>query len=258
MGEIDNVAVFLDTLDLCEQNYKSECDTLIKGAKFYSRPSQVPVPKADPISNVEFRCGGSMQTAYAEAGKGGRVAVLDFADALKPGGYPELGAFTQEENMCRCSNLFFALEAHTEYYTHHKSVNNEVYTDGILYVPNVMMFKDDTTYKRIPARQFDVIVCPAPSTDVPFSVLSQRANCIVKLAAYKNVDTLILGAWGCGAFGQDPYTVGKAFGRALNLYNYFDKVIFAVRPTIDLWGASNYTPLSKGFCSIYKKDVEVL
>ena len=52
---------------------------------------------------------------------------------------------------------------------------------------------------------------------------------ILNVAAAKNVDTLILGAYGCGVFGQDPYEVARIFRSYLTgEYKYFSKVIFAV------------------------------
>ena len=257
MTEKDNIQVFLDTLVVCDKEYGAECIRLVKYTSFYYDPAQLDVGITKPRDNVLFRVGGSMQVAYEEACSGYRVAVLDFADALKPGGYPELGAFTQEENMCRCSNLFAALTEHSEYYDYHRAGPDDIYTNGALYVPGVTMFKDDVSYERIPDEQFDVIVCPSPSTACDSRIIYDRAAGIVKLAAARGVDTLILGAWGCGAFGQDPYVIGKAFAKALNKYNHFIKVIFAVRPTVDDWGADNYEPLAQSFIHTYKKGAYV-
>ena len=257
MTKMDNIKVFLDTQYLCKYKYKTECAALCRDTKFYADPTKLSVPHTEAKRNVQFCYGGSMSVAYNEAEPYCKVAVLDFASALKPGGCPECGAFTQEENMCRCSNLFVALEAHNEYFDYHKRGPKDIYTNGALYVPSVTMFKDDTDYTPVKEKQFDIIVCPAPSTHCDPARINNRAMGIVKLAAHRGVDVLILGAWGCGAFGQDPSVIGKAFALALNKYNHFSKVIFAVRPTVGSWGANNYEPLAQSFCKAYTQDVQV-
>ena len=86
----------------------------------------------------------------------------------------------------------------------------------------------------------DVITCAAPNKSAgkrKYKVtdnentkfLKHRIAFILNVAAAKNVDTLILGAYGCGVFGQDPYEVARIFRSYLTgEYKYFSKVIFAV------------------------------
>ena len=44
----------------------------------------------------------------------------------------------------------------------------------------------------------------------------------------KKVDTLILGAWGCGVFGQDPSVVASLFVKELVNHKDIENIIFAV------------------------------
>lgn len=256
MTRKDNVVVFYDTLNLCKEDYKEQSQRLCDNTEFYYDPAQIVIPTVYPENNVSFVVGGSVSVAYAES-IDGTVAMLDFASARKPGGFPERGAFAQEENICRCSNLFVTLANHPEYYRQNKNVSG-VYTNGALYARSVTIFKDDVSYKRIQDRQVDVIVCPAPSIAVPDAIIETRAEGIIKLAALKKVDTLILGAWGCGAFGQNPTVVGRAFAKALNNYNFFKKVIFAVRAPVGDRDANNYDALAFGFGSTYEADIKVM
>ena len=56
-----------------------------------------------------------------------------------------------------------------------------------------------------------------------------RAKHILHIAAANNADALILGAFGCGAFANDPNAVAKACKDALQDYRqYFSLVEFAV------------------------------
>jgi uncharacterized protein (TIGR02452 family) len=48
------------------------------------------------------------------------------------------------------------------------------------------------------------------------------------VAAAHNHRRLVLGAWGCGVFGNEPATVAAAFATALRHSPWFDEIIFAV------------------------------
>jgi uncharacterized protein (TIGR02452 family) len=258
MSEIKNIEVFNDTLRRCQHEYLETTKKCIESTIFYPNPSKSFYGMRGGNSGgvVLFENGGSVSTAYREA-KHSKVALLDFADGLKPGGWPEQGASTQEENICRCTNLFEVLVEHSEYYKQNKTAPSDICTDGILYVPDATIFKNDVSYARIQPRCTDVIVCPAPKGHKLSSldILTKRATGIVQSAVKNKAEVLILGAWGCGAFGQSPLLVGTAFATALNKYNHFKKVIFVFRPTPG-WGEdSNFSGVLGGFSVEYKGDV---
>jgi len=57
----------------------------------------------------------------------------------------------------------------------------------------------------------------------------QRAKSILSAAAGNGADILVLGAFGCGAFSNDPKVVAKAYSNVLKDYSkYFDLIEFAV------------------------------
>lgn len=57
----------------------------------------------------------------------------------------------------------------------------------------------------------------------------KRAKHLLHVAASNNVDILVLGAFGCGAFQNDPECVARAYRSALASYNgYFNVVEFAI------------------------------
>ena len=93
--EIDNVIVFKDTLKQIEKNYPAD----IRNARYYNGISAL--EKSNDYPPVKMIQGGTVNTGYANADKM-RVAILNFADAIKYGGWVEYGAQTQEENICRC------------------------------------------------------------------------------------------------------------------------------------------------------------
>jgi uncharacterized protein (TIGR02452 family) len=67
------------------------------------------------------------------------------------------------------------------------------------------------------------------------TTLARRAARVLRVAAAYRHRELILGAWGCGVFGNDPAEVAEAFARALTAGPWFDRVVFAV---LDRGGAT--------------------
>ena len=89
-----------------------------------------------------------------------------------------------------------------------------------------------------------VISCPAVNKnnaidrgiteDKIFDKMCDRIRLVFEIAKSHNVDILILGAYGCGVFGNDPNDIKEIFfGLLDNDYeNVFEKIVFAI-PDID-------------------------
>lgn len=246
------VEIFKETRKLSKTKFKGDTATAAKLTCVYHPDyfldSPIPINLSKTKPPIEFISGGTVSTARAIKGDS-HLAVLNFADALVPGGMVLLGSSAQEENLCRCSNLYETLitsKCKTKYY----SINNElnktssgVYTHSVIYSRGVTFFRNDITYDELSPLKFDVITCPAPSATLTpshaYSVYVNRIDQIVGSAILNGVDTIVLGAWGCGAFHQDPRLVAKAFAYVLNAYaNQFKRVVFAIRPT---YGTNNVT-----------------
>ena len=185
-----------------------------------------------------------------------KIAVLNFASATRPGGGVKLGSSAQEEALCRCSTLFPTLDRRflwQQYYDVNQAAHNALYDDALIYSPGVIICKTDEAFpKRLAKDDFvsvDVISCAAPNLRMepsnkynpmagkPVSISQQqlyeiqlsRARHILHIAAHNKVDVLILGAFGCGAFQNDPDTVAMAWRMAMYEYQArFDLVEFAI------------------------------
>lgn len=119
----------------------------------------------------------------------GKIAVLNFADDGIPGGLVWQGAKTQEECLCRCSNLYLSLIKHEgDYYAE---------DGGLIYSKDVVFFKDDEYRIRKP-RMVDVISCAGLGNR---GQIMRKMRMIIESAELNGVDVLVLGKWGCGAFG---------------------------------------------------------
>lgn len=218
-----------DTKELCA-NGTTVYDCLVEAINFDKRKT-----------NIEVVAGDTIETGKSFVSPDKVTAVLNFADALSPGGLVWSGASTQEEHLCRCSNLFASLttkEAMELYYQANvkavKRVRKNLYTDNIIYSKDVLFFRNAKDYRFLETPyKMDVITCPAPSAKLNAGdarmIISSRAECIIQAAVINGVDNLILGAWGCGAFGQSPEIVASCFKNALKDYPAFDNVIFAIK-----------------------------
>ena len=63
-----------------------------------------------------------------------------------------------------------------------------------------------------------------------------KIKAIIECAVENDVDNLILGAYGCGAFGNDPQLISEAFKIILideEYYKYFENVHFAIFTTLN-------------------------
>ena len=185
-----------------------------------------------------------------------RIAVLNFASASRPGGGVKNGSSAQEESLCRCSTLYPTLDRRVlwqQYYDVNRASGNVLHTDACIYSPGVIIFKTDTDFpERMDEKEWckvDVISCAAPNlrnepanqynpeTGKAVSILpsvlqkihEQRARQILAVAADNMIDILVLGAFGCGAFRNDPKVVAKAYQNVLTDHRqYFDLIEFAI------------------------------
>lgn len=231
----DNVLVFRDTEKLYESKYSVSTAQLRNTTTVYTNLGEIDYTPNDDMCII-VTIGDSADVAYKYAAMG-HTAVLNFADAITPGGLVLVGESTQEEHLCRCSNLYASIttqKAYDLYYNVNAKAVSGIYTNRIIYSPNVLFFKDGYTYEEIEPKEIDVITCPAPSVKITdrnteYSIIYRRIEGIIKSAAVNEVKNLILGAWGCGAFRQNPQVIANCFYRALQVYNAFDNVIFAIR-----------------------------
>ena len=268
----DNVSIFKATRISSQTQYAEDTARLLESVEFYVDADNEIIVSEQEIEralnfthSISFVAGGTVNTAYKEVSETGkRVAMLNFADAKRPGGWVLDGAPTQEENICRCTNIYEALITDAcadKYYKPNNLFNtedhlDEPYSDRMIYLPDALIFKDDTTYINLPECKVDVIVSPAPCGRVPNveRVLIHRMRGIIKAAYIHGVDTLILGAWGCGAFGQSPETVARCFAIALHSLSVLvPKVIFAIRTTEGIPEAySSYSIFMREFLCVWE------
>ena len=151
----------------------------------------------------------------------GKTAILNFASYKYPGGQFMNGSKAQEECICHESTLYNVISQYGDYYEWNKAHNNKhLYLNRALYTPNIIIERSNDKGKW--QSMIDVITCAAPnyraasnyagvSLEENNKTLFERIKFIKYIAENQNIDTLILGAFGCGVFGQDPIMVANYF-----------------------------------------------
>ncbi|WP_020474259.1 TIGR02452 family protein [Zavarzinella formosa] len=171
------------------------------------------------------------------------LATLNFASAKNPGGGFLGGSQAQEESLARSSALYASLLTVPEYYARHRAMSSCLYTDAMIVSPGCPVFRTDEGDLLEAPRRATFITCAAPNAGAVAKntpkemrllpdVLRQRAENVLCVAAHGGYRHLLLGAWGCGVFQNDPELVAGIFADLLaggGLWaDRFEKVVFSV------------------------------
>ncbi|MEU7554849.1 TIGR02452 family protein [Streptomyces sp. NPDC044571] len=217
------------------------------GTRIYG-PDQVIPDESTPVgagqTTIEVTGESSTVAARrltADGPESPTVAVLNFASARNPGGGYVRGAKAQEEALCRASALYDTLLQAREYYEIHRAGRSTFYTDRVIHSPGVPVFRDDRGELLETPFRVGFLTSPAPNAGTIrrqeperaaeiAAALARRAERVLETAALHGYPRLVLGAWGCGVFRNDPAEVAEAF-RALLAGRFggaFAHVVFAV------------------------------
>ncbi|MEU6086349.1 TIGR02452 family protein [Streptomyces sp. NPDC047085] len=211
------------------------------GTRMYG-PEPVPVPTA-PEADTFFEVTGESSLEAALRLADAPVAVLNFASARNPGGGYLNGAQAQEEALCRASALHTCLLEARAFYDHHRADRDPFYSDRVIHSPAVPVFRDDrgrlldepylAGFLTAAAPNAGVVRRTAPrrAAEIP-AALDARAERVLETAAAHGYRRLVLGAWGCGVFQNDPAQVAEAFrvllGPGGRFARTFEHVVFGV------------------------------
>lgn len=171
------------------------------------------------------------------------IVLLNFASARNPGGGFLGGARAQEEEVCRCSGLYPLLITQPKYYETNRAERSALYTDYVIYSRDVPFFRTSAKSPWLD-KPFvaSVITAPAPNAGAIMQnqpeesvkireTFSRRWRNVLVVAAARGHRSVLLGAWGCGAFRNDPEvaaTTVREWLVAPRFAGCFDKVVFAI------------------------------
>lgn len=214
---------------LMEKTYRRYIDDCIKNSKVYD----INFEKNKHCANKDIHFNllqKSSTEAILHTSARNKVALLNFASYKNPGGGFLTGMISQEECLCHDSFLFNVLVEFMDYYKWNREhLNKGLYLNRAIYSPDVYFSKVD--------RFVNIITCAAPNLNAQrfggatkkenSEALESRIKFVLDIAEDNEIDSLILGAFGCGVFRQDPREVASIFVNECKKRN-FKNIIFPI------------------------------
>ena len=168
-----------------------------------------------------------------------KIGVLNFASAKNPGGGFLNGAKAQEESLAASSTLYRTLIVHEEYYRENRKCNSMIYTNHAIYSPDVVFFRDGSfrltepvkaSVLTLPAVNMGQVIQKGEDVEAAKKAMKQRMKLALAIFANEGAKNLVLGAYGCGVFRNDPKDVAIWWKELLDteMGKYFDLVFHAV------------------------------
>lgn len=208
-------------------------------ADYYEKARQMAEQTGRP---AQLKIHVANETTFAAAQRmraKGPVLALNFASARNPGGGFLSGASAQEEALCRGSALYPTLIAHPDYYSANRKERSCLYTDHIIFSPEVPVFRNDQDELLEKFYSVSFITAPAPNRgaieqNAPKEVKKieevflQRIEQVLAIAVAEGYHRLVLGAWGCGAFRNKTEDVARWFHHHLTANPLFKGMLSEV------------------------------
>ena len=257
----DMAAIFRDTEEFYkrDENLRAAIQESIKATTFYAADDYPDLParrfKKTAVSVVRRRsldAAIAMQKRHLEL----KITVHNFASATNPGGGVRHGSRAQEESLCRCTTLYPVLNTQENldrYYTVNRERGDSIYDDACLYTPEIVVCKSDIDRPaRLPRDKWDLVDVitiaapnlranpnnefnpgdaePAQVTDEElFELQETRIRHMFTVVAHHGADIFVTGAFGCGAFKNDPEVVASVYKKILPEFDgCFKEVVFAI------------------------------
>ena len=227
--------------DGTQVDIREQMERSVMGTVSYPPESMLPqLAHSDKNTRIEIQNCTTLTALQQLLSRGTHPVALNFASAESPGGGFLQGARAQEEYLARSSTLYSCLQ-HNPMYAYHRTHQDPFYSDYVIYSPDVVVFRDDDG--AMLAKPFSTAIITSPAVHAHGvrrylpdqeerigEVMWQRILKVLAVAVKHEHDSIVLGAWGCGAFGNDGYQIARLFKRALdvNFVGAFENVIFAI------------------------------
>merc|ERR1712008_223286 len=203
---------------------------------------QAPPPKvSNQQLSIQVRCCTTLAAAQDLATSATCIAppgVLNFASARRPGGGFRNGAGAQEESLARSSGIYPCLAMHFyTFFAPNRRAKSGVYTHDLIHSIGVPVLRDPYGALLVDPYLVDFVTAAAPNRKRRGAAgaaakcsdaMHERIRRVLHTFASNGCMDLVLGAWGCGVFGNNPATVARLFNEALREFFCFRRVIFAV------------------------------
>ncbi len=193
-----------------------------------------PKPRAPTDTRVQVCNETTLAASRRFVQQGLRPLALNFANGTDAGGGFLKGSLAQEEVLCRSSALYATLVGDPMYAAHDERPGEDS-TDWAILSPAVPVFRTDDGAPLPQPWLLDVLTCAAPyaptvGKKLSAELLQRRIHRVLSIAQAYGYESLVLGAWGCGAFENDPQRTAADFRHALEheFRGAFSEIVFAI------------------------------
>lgn len=251
-----NVSLAKETIQVCkDKKYTSlngnvvdiseSMNNALQGTVLYKEADDLPDTDWETVTPTIEVTNETTAQAAVRLGALGKsdIVALNFASARSQGGGFLAGAIAQEEDLCRASGLYPCIKSKPIFYNENILCDDCYYTNNIIYSPKVPFFRDEHNFFIDNPFTLSIVTSPAPNLNAikqsPVDSKSNRYSDTVRtritrmlqIMAAHGHRNIILGAWGCGAFGNDPDIIASMFRACLKLVPAFEHICFAVYDT---------------------------
>ena len=177
---------------------------------------------------------------FAQAGTR-QVGVLNFASAKNPGGGFLNGAMAQEESLAASSGLYGTQLRNEGYYQANRACKSMMYTNHAIYSPDVVFFRDErfellerpvtASVLTLPAVNYGQVLLKGEDPQLALEIMLERMRLALAIFADRGDRNLVLGAYGCGVFRNDPVKIAAWWEELLVKEGYgrfFERIVYAV------------------------------
>ena len=245
MTKTERAKAAQDTLSYFNQGFYKIGGTTISCTSIYETDF-IPAVKLESLKLSDGNCSPKYEVVNESVvGSVFRLApagVLNFASAKNPGGGFLNGAVAQEEALAISSDLYLSQLQAPEFYGINRQSKTALYTHNLIYSKGITFIRGANMNTVPEPVKANVITCPAANAGAYYRndrgsketvrrVMAERIRNILNVFAYKGDKTIILGAYGCGVFGNDPADVAGIFYDILKregLERHFEYISFAV------------------------------
>jgi uncharacterized protein (TIGR02452 family) len=217
------------------------------------------------ISNIvaDFVCSRAISNGVIE----------DMASGSLPGGGYQRGSAAQEENLHRRTNLFQCLEDPYQDLVSVREWSYPLPEFGGLYTPGALVFRgsEESGYEFLQIPRKVSFISAASYRDPPVESnasgeliiasgkllkgFKRKMECIFDIALDNGHDSMVLSAWGCGAYGCPPNHIALLFKEVIEKYhNKFKMIVFAIYDDQNARKAHNPHGNVKPFGDVFKTE----
>jgi len=220
-----------------EQILKTSC---------YTTTPRVPCPEMKYDTQISVIEGDCIEVALMLKERGLHPLVLNMANSKQPGGGYRSGNGAQEENLHRRSNYYQSLEDPEGIQPAGGASHYPISPEGAIYSPNIVVFRASEAkgYGFLnPPHLLSFIACPALArptllwtkqgprmSDIHVEATKAKVRTILGVGLLHSHDSLVLSAFGCGAFKCPPQHVAELFKQVIEeeFSHHYKHIAFAI------------------------------